>query len=194
MLCCIFLGEYKTQRDGRGIYYYKDGSRYEGEYAGGRKHGKGMYIFANGDKLLGTWVDNEYTGVGIMSYDNGDHYEGLRNFMNTRTCSHYCASHCYCYPGQFNQSYIPHGHGVYQHSNGDLYSGSFKEGARDGKGKLTKTSGGKRAHLRLKISCASIKLLFCSLKTDIFEGEFQVNEMHGVGVYKYGDGDKYEVC
>jgi hypothetical protein len=43
--------------------------------------------------------------------------------------------------GHFDQSYIPHGHGVYQHANGDLYSGAFQEGARDGKGKLTKPNG-----------------------------------------------------
>jgi hypothetical protein len=70
------VGEYKQQRDGRGIYYYKDGSRYEGEYLSGKKHGKGMYTFPNGDKLLGIWQDNEYVGEGIMSFDNGDHYEG----------------------------------------------------------------------------------------------------------------------
>ncbi len=36
-------------REGRGICYYEDGRRYEGEWKNDKKNGKGTYIWPNGD-------------------------------------------------------------------------------------------------------------------------------------------------
>jgi hypothetical protein len=35
--------------NGRGIFVYSNGDKYEGEFANGEKHGKGAYFYSTGD-------------------------------------------------------------------------------------------------------------------------------------------------
>lgn len=37
---------------GKGIYTWKDGRRYEGEYQFDKKHGYGIYIWADGRSII----------------------------------------------------------------------------------------------------------------------------------------------
>ena len=48
-----------------------DGSRYEGEWATGRKEGKGVLFFANGDSYSGNWSEGVLSGPGFLQL-NGD--------------------------------------------------------------------------------------------------------------------------
>ena len=41
--------------EGRGIFTWKDGSRYEGDYKNNRKHGKGKYLSVDGKEYEGNW-------------------------------------------------------------------------------------------------------------------------------------------
>ena len=36
--------------EGKGKYYYKNGSTYDGEWKNDKKNGKGILIYPNGDK------------------------------------------------------------------------------------------------------------------------------------------------
>jgi hypothetical protein len=40
---------------GYGVYTWKDGRKYEGEYLLDKKHGKGAYYWADGRKFDGMW-------------------------------------------------------------------------------------------------------------------------------------------
>lgn len=40
---------------GFGIYAWKDGRKYEGEYLNDKKHGQGTYTWADGRKYTGGW-------------------------------------------------------------------------------------------------------------------------------------------
>lgn len=40
---------------GKGVYVWKDGRRYEGEYYANKKHGKGIYVYSDGSKYDGEW-------------------------------------------------------------------------------------------------------------------------------------------
>jgi len=56
-----------------GIYYYKNESKFEGEWENGIKVGKGTYYLENGDKYEGEWKNNESINKGnfiINKYRN----------------------------------------------------------------------------------------------------------------------------
>ena len=45
--------------EGKGIYYYNDGSRYEGDFKNGKKDGEGIIYYADGTKEIGEFSDDE---------------------------------------------------------------------------------------------------------------------------------------
>ena len=49
-----------------GIYYYKDGSFYEGNFSKDKFHGKGKYVWNNDEMYEGGWIDNKFEGFGIL--------------------------------------------------------------------------------------------------------------------------------
>jgi hypothetical protein len=68
-LCVFFLCR-------QGVYQFADGSKYNGEWEGGRRHGKGIYWCCNGDVYRGYWAKDCMSGQGKLCYGNGDSYEG----------------------------------------------------------------------------------------------------------------------
>lgn len=62
-----------------------------------------------------------------------------------------------------------HGYGNYYFLNGDVYSGEFQQGKRQGKGSLKFANS-----------------------AEIYEGEFLNNLFHGHGVYYYKSGNVYD--
>jgi len=43
------VGQWKDgKRNGRGIFYYANGSKYDGEWSGDLKHGDGTFVFEDG--------------------------------------------------------------------------------------------------------------------------------------------------
>ena len=43
--------------DGYGVYTWKDGRKYEGQYLKDKKHGKGVYTMTDGRKYDGEWLN-----------------------------------------------------------------------------------------------------------------------------------------
>lgn len=61
--------------NGKGVYLYANGNRYEGMYLNDKKHGDGIlnkhigtFYFHNGAKYVGEWKDNKMHGKGIIFY------------------------------------------------------------------------------------------------------------------------------
>ena len=50
--------------EGYGIYTWKDGRRYEGQYKEDKKHGYGIYIWADGRRYEGWWYKAKQFGLG----------------------------------------------------------------------------------------------------------------------------------
>ena len=42
----------------------------------GEKHGKGVYYYKNGDKYIGDWLRNKKNGKGVLEFANGAVYDG----------------------------------------------------------------------------------------------------------------------
>ena len=49
---------------GYGVYTWKDGRKYEGEYIKDRKQGMGVYLWADGRKYEGMWLNGRQHGEG----------------------------------------------------------------------------------------------------------------------------------
>jgi hypothetical protein len=72
---------------GKGVYTWKDGRRYEGEYQHDKKHGWGVYTWADGRRYEGPWAYGKQHGKGkyilpdntvrIGIWDNGKRIKWL---------------------------------------------------------------------------------------------------------------------
>ena len=62
---------------GRGVYTWKDGRRYEGEYQHDKKHGQGIYTWADGRKYDGPWAYGKQHGKGKYILPDGTVRIGL---------------------------------------------------------------------------------------------------------------------
>jgi hypothetical protein len=62
--------------DGKGIFYFKNGDIYEGEYKNGFRDGKGIYKYVNGEIFEGLFIKGKAEGFGILNYKNGYYYKG----------------------------------------------------------------------------------------------------------------------
>ncbi len=71
-----YEGAFSTQRNGRGIYSWADGRRYEGEFLGGRLNGRGTLTWPNGERYVGDFRDGRRTGQGIHTWPDGSRWHG----------------------------------------------------------------------------------------------------------------------
>ncbi len=53
------------------MYTYKNGSRYEGEFARGKPHGRGVITFRNGSKYEGDFSEGEVLKINEYIYGVG---------------------------------------------------------------------------------------------------------------------------
>jgi hypothetical protein len=54
-----------------GTFTYTDGSKYIGEYKGGKPNGQGIYVYSNGSKYVGGLQDDKFNGQGIWYKPDG---------------------------------------------------------------------------------------------------------------------------
>ena len=68
-----FSGQFvEGKRNGTGTYTWASGSTYTGEWKDGMRHGKGVYVYANEDKYSGMFENDKRHGQGIYTYKNGE--------------------------------------------------------------------------------------------------------------------------
>jgi len=60
--------------EGYGKMAFKEGTRFEGEWASGGYHGRGVYYSRNGERFEGTWHDDRRHGTGIHILPDGRRY------------------------------------------------------------------------------------------------------------------------
>ena len=57
-------------------YTYPDGTSYEGEWEGGKRHGYGIWTRPDGTKFVGEWADDKPHGEGTLTAPDGSMYSG----------------------------------------------------------------------------------------------------------------------
>lgn len=99
---------------GTGTETHESGDTFTGSFKEGVKSGYGTYIYSNGTVYKGDFRNGDMDGFGRMEWINGDWYEG--GFKNS----------------------IINGAGTYySKANNSTYEGTYLQGKRHGKGKIT---------------------------------------------------------
>lgn len=62
---------------GKGVYTFANGDRYEGEFFANRLQGQGIFKYANGDCYEGEFKDSKYNGKGILTHADGTKEAGI---------------------------------------------------------------------------------------------------------------------
>ncbi|MEM1214240.1 MAG: caspase family protein [Bacteroidota bacterium] len=145
--------------NGRGIYAYADGSRYEGQFRRGRPSGSGTFHYPNGDWYQGQFVAGLPHGYGVLQAADGTRLEGqwqeggliTRPEVATRTgclqgdCQNGYGTYRFqqgdLYQGTFQRG-LPEGSGLVRYQNGDRYEGTMSGGAFEGYGTYYEQTGG----------------------------------------------------
>ena len=59
------------KRDGLGIMFWQDGTKYEGQFKADYSNGYGRKLFANGEHYLGHFAHDKANGQGVFKDLNG---------------------------------------------------------------------------------------------------------------------------
>ena len=62
-----------NNKEGKGIFYYNNGDRYEGDWRNGNKEGKGIfYYFNSGDRMMGDYSKDKPIGKHVKLTNIGE--------------------------------------------------------------------------------------------------------------------------
>ena len=66
-------GDWKNGKaEGKGIFYFNSGNRYEGDYKNDKKEGKGVFYYNNGDREIGDYLNGKQIGKHVKFHANGE--------------------------------------------------------------------------------------------------------------------------
>ena len=202
----------RTIGDNLGRYYGESSSFFDLWSTGGY----GIIFLQDGSEYLGQWKDGMYDGYGKLTKADGSILEGKWSMgrfeypiriKNGNTISVFGGT----YTGEL-KGIIPHGYGVFNYQNGEIYEGEFEYGYKSGEGKHTWPGGDSyygqwkkdkfngygssnmygnkivgewkndRPHGDIKLEREN---------GEIYEGEWENNQPHGKGTYTWPNGQTY---
>jgi hypothetical protein len=132
--------------EGKGVRFYaSSGNVYEGTFHKGEPYGKGVMTYKNGSRYEGGWKGGKYHGTLLHSLSIAlieivcllAGFGVLSKFDGT------------LYSGYFHM-HLFHGEGKLHYENGDEYTGGWKNGKRDGKGDYRSINGTRYKVIRVK--------------------------------------------
>ncbi|MEM7746700.1 MAG: peptidoglycan-binding protein [Pseudomonadota bacterium] len=164
-----YVGEYRQGKiNGRGIYTWSSGSKYDGEWLDGDYHGHGIYVWGEGSEWSGDRYEGEYRngkrhGRGSHKFANGNEYDGewRDGKRHGRGVFSYASSNKYSGQWRYGKA---HGRGVWIQSDGTKYSGEWQDGEKHGRGIQTWVNG------------------------EVYDGEWQNGKPHGQGIFVTAEG------
>jgi hypothetical protein len=162
-----YHGEWSgDQYEGRGVFYYDEGSLSEGYWSQSSLHGKARFITPFGTCYDGDWVKGKKHGLGTMI---------TPEFTYTGTW------------GDDKQT----GHGKETLTDGTVYEGEYLDGAKNGHGVLRWKEGSSYEGTFLNNQMhGQGHYKFADLNEYI--GPWKQNLMHGQGKFMWKDGRVYE--
>ena len=175
-------------QSGEGVYKYRNGAIYSGNFKDGQPNGVGILQYSNGNKYEGQWKSSSRHGLGTMHFQSGDRYEG--EFANNKF----------------------EGPGIYYFNDGRKYDGQWKNDKPDGMGTLYKpgqnpivgswdqgkllTSRAQSQQSRSRDCnmeyCEDGQGRFTYADGSVYEGEFLNGVPFGKGICYYLNGAVYE--
>lgn len=108
-------------RNGKGKFYYEEGSYYDGEWENNKMHGHGKLYYANGRLAYdGQWVNDEFNGFGKVYNDVYEIKDEMFDYQNLNLVS----GKWKYYEGNLISD-SKEGMGKIVFLNGECYEGSF---------------------------------------------------------------------
>ena len=161
-----YVGTLDENGSGKGIYYYPDGTRYEGTFLNGMRDGMGKF-YQEEHVYEGEWKSDMAFGKGLLLLSDGAKYEG------------------YFKDGRFN------GLGTYYYSDGSRYEGFFVNDIREGRGSFyTPDNDCYEGEWKDDVLVGVVSVNFAN--GDKYIGEIKDGLMNGKGTYYCSDGQRYE--
>jgi hypothetical protein len=188
----FYIGYYNRnwKKEGKGILYLSDGSKYEGcfkddemhgrgrlvniegfyyegEFKNNQANGYGKYYNLDGTNFIGFWKNDLQNGTGEEVFLDGSKYEG--NYQNGKKngLGKFIWPGSSYYKGNFKDNEI-HGEGVYYWKDGRMFSGNWIKNKMEGLGIFFWPDG----------------------KT--YKGSYLNDKKHGYGIFTWPDGRSYE--
>lgn len=142
--------------NGYGIYLYKSGIKYIGDFSNGEPSNHGAAYYPTGEKYVGEWTHKDANGNGTKFLLDGETEEGLWKdglYVGASRAAKGCVegncrngegTYIYLnntkYSGEFFNGEA-HGKGTCFYSNGDKYIGTWKYHNFEGKGTMYSNDG-----------------------------------------------------
>ncbi|MEO1262413.1 MAG: caspase family protein [Bacteroidota bacterium] len=128
-----YEGEFQNSKpDGEGILTYASGDYYRGYFRNGLKDGKGTLHYADNTQSTGEWRKGEYIGNSLIEDGKVGCTEGdCKNGYGTYVYKDGAAK----YTGSFSNN-MPDGNGTIYYANGERYKGEWALGSFNGEGIL----------------------------------------------------------
>jgi hypothetical protein len=190
-----FKGQFVRDADattfsGSGELRWANGDTFTGTLRNGKRHGKGLFIWRNGQRYQGDWVDDVASGQAVVDFTNGNHFEGTVDNTTPQGMGSMRYASGDTYRGSF-QAGEPHGVGVYVWKNGQRFEGDWKNGKPNGQGKLNFANGDSyegtvsegRPNQTGRFTWAS---------GDSYTGQWTAGLKSGQGVFSWASGDRWE--
>jgi len=181
------------QFTGQGKAMYVTGDTYEGTFVEGLRTGKGLYVFKkHGDSYEGKYEENRKHGFGKMIYRNNiaedeDPPDENAPPRGGSYLGHYTAGLRGCGPNVNPNEAASEG--TFTYVNGDVYTGQWREGKKQGKG--TYTFAKDQTQLVGEWEQGKItsgKWLFPN--GTFYCGKFRYNKPFGKGVWVFKNGNQ----
>ncbi|TNV74185.1 hypothetical protein FGO68_gene16424 [Halteria grandinella] len=164
------------------------------------REGLGTQLWPDGSIYQGEWYRDHATGFGKMLHgDSGDIYIGQwLNDMAHGRGTYYHANSGAVYEGEWISD-KQHGYGCERWPDGTEYTGSFQNGKKNGRGKMTFCEPVTRElqsyegdFVENQIQGFGILTYHQSSKKLSYEGQWVANQKHGQGVLMYKNGQRFE--
>ncbi|MBP7184178.1 MAG: caspase family protein [Saprospiraceae bacterium] len=149
--------------NGTGVYKFKSGAVYEGEFIKGLFNGRGKLKYSNGEYFEGQWKNQYKDGLGLMFYASGDKYEGYFS-QNKRN-----------------------GNGTMKFANKEVYAGNWANDLFNGFGKYTFPDGTRYEGIFLNGKYNEQGIMYYP-DGSRYEGGWKNSKKHGNGILYYKDG------
>lgn len=125
-------------KSGEGVMTYKDGTKHKGKWRENKKYGKFIFIYPHGTYTEQEWNDDKQIGEDselIYYFDNK--IQGNKNIMYDINGDKYKGEWASNFKDEEKKDYKPEGKGRMIYKNGDIYEGYWKQGKKEGIGKIT---------------------------------------------------------
>ncbi|TAH17754.1 MAG: hypothetical protein EAZ08_13065 [Cytophagales bacterium] len=136
-----YKGSYKAgKKEGRGSFFWDDGSKYTGEWHDDMMEGYGVLSLLDGTKYEGYWRNGKRDGFGTYKWANGDTYQGQFKDNKRAGDGILKMKDGSEYSGQWANN-MANGKGTFIWSNKTKYIGDWKDDKRHGQGVTISVSG-----------------------------------------------------